>query len=144
MPLEQLQSSPSSSSLQRQSSCSISQPAAQSTNASAAQPGTSTAILFHGLRVRMGVATGQLLPGQEVKNCGVVDLAKAVSDMGCGGQVLLDECTFADVKERLKELGAVDAAGINWKRLTGRRSWARWITCRWVHLQRHLTPARVV
>jgi hypothetical protein len=59
----------------------------------------------------------------------VVDLAKAVSDMGGGGQVLLDERTFADVKERLRELGAVDAAGIDWKRLTSRRSWWARLTC---------------
>jgi hypothetical protein len=84
------------------------------------------------LQVRMGVATGQLLPGQDIKNCGVVDLAKAVSDMGAGGQVLLDAHTFADVKERLRELGAVDAAGIDWKKLTSGRSFWSWLTCRWV------------
>jgi hypothetical protein len=78
----------------------------------------------------MGVATGQLLPGQDIKNCGVVDLAKAVSDMGAGGQVLLDDRTFADVKERLRELGAVSAAGINWKKLTTGRSWWSRLTCR--------------
>jgi hypothetical protein len=81
------------------------------------------------LQVRMGVATGRLLPGQDIKNCGVVDLAKAVSDMGAGGQVLLDDRTFADVKERLRELGAVDGEGINWKRLTSRRSWWARLTC---------------
>ncbi len=76
--------------------------------------------------MRMGIATGPLLPGQDIKNSAVVDLAKAVSDMGCGGQVLMDERTFLDVKERLRELGAVDAAGINWKKLTsGRMLWGR-------------------
>lgn len=85
-------------------------------------------------QVRMGVATGQMLPGQDVKNCTVVDLAKTVSDicpcMGCGGQVLMDERTFFDVKERLRELGAVDAAGINWQKLTSGKSVWAWLTCR--------------
>jgi hypothetical protein len=84
------------------------------------------------LQVRMGIATGQLLKGQDIAQSGVVDLAKAVSDMGGGGQVLLDERTFADVKERLRELGAVDAAGIDWKSLTSGRSFWSWLTCRWV------------
>jgi hypothetical protein len=78
----------------------------------------------------MGIATGQLLKGQDVAQSGVVDLAKAVSDMGAGGQVLLDERTFADVKERLRELGAVDAAGIDWKKLTSSRGWLARLTCR--------------
>ena len=81
-------------------------------------------------QVRMGITTGQLLPGQDIKNNSVVDLAKAVSDMGCGGQVLMDERTFLDIKERLRELGAVDAAGINWEKLTSGKSVWGWLTCR--------------
>jgi hypothetical protein len=78
----------------------------------------------------MGIATGQLPPGQDIKNNSVVDLGKTVSDMGCGGQVLMDEGTFLDIKERLRELGAVDAAGINWEKLTSGKSVWGWLTCR--------------
>ncbi len=53
-----------------------------------------------------------------------------MSDMGSGGQVLMDERTFMDIKERLRELGAVDAAGVNWKKLTSGRSVWAWLTCR--------------
>jgi hypothetical protein len=80
----------------------------------------------------MGIATGQLLPGQDIMNSPVVDLGKAVSDMGCGGQVLMDERTFLDIKERLRELGAVDAAGINWEKLTSGRTLCTWFTDRCV------------
>ena len=41
----------------------------------------------------------------------------AVSDAGSGGQILMDEPTFLQIKERLFELGAVDANGMNYKRL---------------------------
>jgi hypothetical protein len=79
----------------------------------------------------MGVATGPLLRGQAISQSSVMDLAKAVSDMGCGGQVLVDERTFSEVKDRLRELGA-EAAGIDGQKLTesGGSWWAR-LTCRW-------------
>ena len=41
----------------------------------------------------------------------------AVSDMANGGQVLLDACCFADVRNRLTELGTVDHKGYNDKLL---------------------------
>ncbi|GFH21557.1 guanylate cyclase domain-containing protein, partial [Haematococcus lacustris] len=69
--------------------------------------------MFNGLRVRMGIATGILQQGTHVRTSSVLDMAKTISDAGAGGQVLLDELTFASVKDRLVELGAVDANGLN-------------------------------
>ena len=91
--------------------------------------------LFYGLRVRMGIATG-LLPvvdkdaggdslhgstrslrdgsdGVDIRNAAVFDLAKVVSDAGNGGQILMEAVTFALVKDRMHEFGAVDHNGIN-------------------------------
>ncbi|KXZ47811.1 hypothetical protein GPECTOR_32g423 [Gonium pectorale] len=73
--------------------------------------------LFNGMRVRMGIATGLLPPGQMSKGSAVLDLAKMVSDAANGGQIMMDEATFADIKERLEELGAVDHNGMNFKKL---------------------------
>ncbi|EFJ44638.1 hypothetical protein VOLCADRAFT_95039 [Volvox carteri f. nagariensis] len=76
-----------------------------------------SAVLFNGLRVRMGVATGTLPPGCSVKGSAVMELAKMVSDMANGGQILMDETTFKSIKERMEEFGAVDQNGMNYKKL---------------------------
>ncbi|GIL61956.1 hypothetical protein Vafri_16318 [Volvox africanus] len=74
-------------------------------------------LLFNGLKVRMGVATGTLPPGCYSKGSAVMDMAKTVSDMANGGQVMIDENTFKNIKERLEEFGAVDHNGMNYKKL---------------------------
>ncbi|WIA42187.1 hypothetical protein OEZ86_009450 [Tetradesmus obliquus] len=66
-----------------------------------------------GLRVRMGVASGVVPAGVNISNCSLLQLAKAVSDMAHGGQILLDARACAGVRDRLTELGAVDARGYN-------------------------------
>jgi hypothetical protein len=54
----------------------------------------------------------------------VVAVIAVVGDFGNGGQVILDEATFAAVKDDAQALGAVDASGINHSRLSsGRSSW---------------------
>jgi hypothetical protein len=85
-------------------------------------------------QVRMGMATGQLLRGQAISQSSVMDLAKAISDMACGGQVLAEERSFSELKDMLRELGAVDAEGIDWKKLKrygGIGSWWERLRCRW-------------
>jgi hypothetical protein len=37
-----------------------------------------------------------------------------VSDAGSGGQILMDQLTFAAIKDRLVELGVVDHDGLSW------------------------------
>jgi hypothetical protein len=47
-----------------------------------------------------------------------------VGDFGNGGQTILDEATFAAVKEQAQALGAVDASGLNHSKLSsGRAGW---------------------
>jgi hypothetical protein len=78
---------------------------------------------FKGLRVRMGVATGQLPgQGQDPRAAAVFQMAKAVCDAASGGQVLMDARTFAGIKEDLHALGATDAGGLNYRRLASKRS----------------------
>ncbi|WIA12661.1 hypothetical protein OEZ85_006309 [Tetradesmus obliquus] len=72
---------------------------------------------IRGLRVRMGVASGYVPRNTNIARCALFELAKAVSDMANGGQVLLDACCFADVRNRLTELGTVDHKGYNDKLL---------------------------
>ncbi|KAF6257722.1 hypothetical protein COO60DRAFT_1203083 [Scenedesmus sp. NREL 46B-D3] len=72
-----------------------------------------TEVVQQGLRVRMGVASGVVPAGVNISNCSLLQLAKAVSDMANGGQVLLDARCCAGVRDRLTELGAVDACGYN-------------------------------
>jgi CelD/BcsL family acetyltransferase involved in cellulose biosynthesis len=48
--------------------------------------------------------------------------AADVSDAGNGGQVLMDDATFARIKEELHPLGAVDANGLNYDKLAARTS----------------------
>lgn len=43
-----------------------------------------------------------------------------VSDAACGGQLLMEATTFAAIKDRLEELGAVDEAGLNVRRINRR------------------------
>ena len=64
-------------------------------------PAADSARLFRGLRVRMGVATGDVAAGQDIKSTEVWQLAKAVSDAGAGGQVVMCGLTFERVKDRL-------------------------------------------
>ncbi|KAF6251508.1 hypothetical protein COO60DRAFT_610652 [Scenedesmus sp. NREL 46B-D3] len=78
--------------------------------------------LFSGLRVRMGVCTGDVPSGTPIKSSALFQLAKVVSDFGNGGQVMMDHVTFASVKESLTVLGAVGAGGINYTRLATHRS----------------------
>eukprot|EP00775_Hariotina_reticulata_P005596 gene5596-5834_t len=66
-----------------------------------------------GLRIRMGVATGWLPAAAEIKTSALFDLAKGVSDMANGGQVLLEAATFAAVHNWLTELSTVDHKGYN-------------------------------
>jgi hypothetical protein len=47
-----------------------------------------------------------------------------VGDFGNGGQTILDEATFAAIKEQAQALGAVDASGLNHSKLSsGRAGW---------------------
>jgi len=84
--------------------------------------------MFYGLRVRMGVATGILQEGTAIRSSAVMEMAKVVGDAGAGGQVLMDDPTFAAIKERLEELGAVDHNGLNLKKLNSIRPpwWMCW------------------
>eukprot|EP00775_Hariotina_reticulata_P004239 gene4239-4489_t len=77
--------------------------------------------LFAGARVRVGVATGYVAQGQEVKNSQLYKVAQDVSTAALGGQVLVDEATFQGVKEALWRLGAVLATGINYDLIYGSR-----------------------
>eukprot|EP00775_Hariotina_reticulata_P007249 gene7249-7462_t len=69
--------------------------------------------LIKGLRVRMGVATGGLLPHTAITSSAVFELAKGVSEAANGGQVLLEAATFDAVRDRLTELAIVDHNGYN-------------------------------
>eukprot|EP00798_Chlamydomonas_sp_ICE-L_P013866 gene13866-19791_t len=86
--------------------------------------------LFCGLRVRMGVATGQLSRNTQIRGCAVMEKCKVVSDAGAGGQVILDEETFNTVKDRLLELGAVDHNGINYSMLSKSPKSSPWHICK--------------
>ncbi|KAF8059749.1 CSN6 [Scenedesmus sp. PABB004] len=66
-----------------------------------------------GLRVRMGVASGHVPRGTPISRCAVLELAKGISELAHGGQVLLDAATCAGVRDRLAELGGVDHRGYN-------------------------------
>ncbi|KAI8463865.1 MAG: nucleotide cyclase [Monoraphidium minutum] len=88
--------------------------------------------LFYGLRVRMGVASGTLPKGVHVDKCTIFSLAKTVSDMARGGQVLIEDGTFeAAVKDRREELGAVDHHGHDDRLLVSSKGGAaaRWWRC---------------
>lgn len=51
-----------------------------------------------------------------------------MSDAAAGGQVLMDEETFRDVKERLDELAAIDHNGFNSAKLKAQNGmwWKCW------------------
>lgn len=57
-------------------------------------------------------------------------LTAVVGDAGSGGQVLMDHLTFAKVKERLHELGAWDADGLNYRKLASKKSVGDVLCCR--------------
>lgn len=65
-------------------------------------------VLFNGLRVRMGVVTGEVPSGTPIKNSALFQLAKVVGDFGNGGQIILDEATFAG---ECQGLGCVHSVG---------------------------------
>eukprot|EP00775_Hariotina_reticulata_P011160 gene11160-11310_t len=67
--------------------------------------------VIRGLRVRMGVATGCVPPDVAITRCALFHLAKGVSELAHGGQVLLEAATFEAVRDRLSELGIVDHKG---------------------------------
>eukprot|EP00878_Enallax_costatus_P015727 GHUV01016478.1.p1 GENE.GHUV01016478.1~~GHUV01016478.1.p1 ORF type:complete len:735 (+),score=173.20 GHUV01016478.1:1352-3556(+) len=82
--------------------------------------------LFCGLRVRMGVVTGEVPAGTPIKSSALFQLAKVVSDFGNGGQTILDDLTFEAIQEHLPVLGAVEGSGIDYSRLaSGRSLWSR-------------------
>jgi hypothetical protein len=67
----------------------------------------------------------QLLSAKAVLNGSITTPAAAaadVSDAGNGGQILMDDATFARIKEELHPLGAVDANGLNYDKLAARTS----------------------
>lgn len=68
---------------------------------------------IRGLKVRLGVSTGALAPGEPLKGSAVVETARIVSDAGNGGQTMVDFATFVRIKDRLHELGSVDHSGLN-------------------------------
>lgn len=104
-------------------------PAAFRSAESAMKSKAASTTLFFGLRVRMGIATGDLLPGESIKHCAVTADAKVVGQAANGGQVLMNEKAFERVKERLQELGAVDHNGMNYRKLEQRKRvwWKFWI-----------------
>eukprot|EP00775_Hariotina_reticulata_P008470 gene8470-8653_t len=86
--------------------------------------------MFNGLRVRMGATSGYVpADAKDVASCCIVAKAKLISDMGAGGEVLLDEETFRGVKDCLHELGCVDEHGINLSELDT-AAW-RTLFCPW-------------
>eukprot|EP00775_Hariotina_reticulata_P011064 gene11064-11220_t len=73
--------------------------------------------IIKGLRVRMGVATGHVPADAAITRSALFQLAKGVSDIANGGQVLLDEATCDAIRDRLPELGCIDHKGFNDKLL---------------------------
>jgi hypothetical protein len=67
--------------------------------------------------------------GVDIRNSAVFDLAKVVSDAGSGGQILMEAVTFALVKDRMHEFGAVDHNGINEARLAQQQRRALALSC---------------
>ncbi|WIA08451.1 hypothetical protein OEZ85_007888 [Tetradesmus obliquus] len=70
-------------------------------------------------KTEMGVASGVLEDKEECLSCRVLEVARVVSDAGSGGQVLLDSNTFAQIKDRLEELGQVGPGGYVGSRVVG-------------------------
>eukprot|EP00878_Enallax_costatus_P015458 GHUV01016192.1.p1 GENE.GHUV01016192.1~~GHUV01016192.1.p1 ORF type:complete len:446 (+),score=127.76 GHUV01016192.1:4890-6227(+) len=73
---------------------------------------------IRGLKVRMGVASGVLPAGSDITRSALFQLAKAVSEMANGGQILFDASTAVAVRDRLAELGGVTHKGYNEQRLS--------------------------
>ncbi|KAK9829912.1 hypothetical protein WJX72_008611 [[Myrmecia] bisecta] len=70
-----------------------------------------TSVLFRGLRIRMGVATGVVdrasvheLTKRVDYSGPVMDLAKAISDTPFGGQIVTDEATYRGIVGHLQEI----------------------------------------
>jgi len=76
--------------------------------------------LFCGLRVRMGVADGIVVPGEDVRRSRVKARCCVIGAAACGGQTLIGPATFAAVKDRLQELSAIDHNGLNSRLLAAR------------------------
>jgi hypothetical protein len=58
----------------------------------------------------------------------VAAAAAVIGDFGNGGQIILDEATFAAIKDDAQALGAVDASGINYSKLSsGRSGWTKFL-----------------
>eukprot|EP00775_Hariotina_reticulata_P005277 gene5277-5512_t len=66
-----------------------------------------------GLKVRMGMATGWVRDNCSITACALFELAKGVSEMANGGQVLAEAATFEGVRNWLTELAIVDHKGYN-------------------------------
>eukprot|EP00775_Hariotina_reticulata_P010840 gene10840-10996_t len=81
--------------------------------AASRRPAWKSAGVIKGLKVRMGIATGSVPPDAAITRCALFELAKGVSEIANGGQVLLEAVTFAGVQDRVIELGAVDHRGYN-------------------------------
>ena len=76
--------------------------------------------LFCGLRVRMGVSSGVVSPGEDAWSSGLKARCCVIGAAACGGQTLIGFTTFAAVKDRLQELSAVDHSGLNSRLLAAR------------------------
>jgi hypothetical protein len=55
-----------------------------------------------------------------------------ISDAGNGGQILMCQHSFRDVQDCLRLLGSTDANGINYRRMSSKKSALDHICCRWV------------
>jgi hypothetical protein len=73
--------------------------------------------LFCGLRVRMGVASGVVVPGEDAWSSGLKARCCVIGAAACGGQTLIGPITF---KDRLQELSAIDHNGLNSRLLAAR------------------------
>ncbi|GAX78739.1 hypothetical protein CEUSTIGMA_g6176.t1 [Chlamydomonas eustigma] len=78
-----------------------------------------------GLRVRMGIATGTVIPGQGLAESDVMTQAKLISDAAAGGQILVCSSTFKAIKDMTAELGCVTKDGLDLE-LTEKPSWWMW------------------
>uniref|UniRef100_A0A383VEC8 Apple domain-containing protein n=1 Tax=Tetradesmus obliquus TaxID=3088 RepID=A0A383VEC8_TETOB len=72
---------------------------------------SSQLLLFRGLRVRIGIATGVVARGNGIKNSSVYKAAQEVSAIGNGGQVLLDEATAEALQGQQPPHGDSSKAG---------------------------------
>jgi hypothetical protein len=73
-------------------------------------------VLFKGLAVRMGIATGvpsavreHPVTGRVQYTGAVLRLATGIAELGSGGQVLLEPMTFKGIHNKFEELDVVDS-----------------------------------